>query len=99
MQIKKSVFFPFASMRLYPGTPLYYCALQEGLVSEGQDLLQPYFYMNPHVSQEKTTEMITEFSKQSTNWISCEKSVQSQTSMSILRKQNIVGPLWELLIK
>jgi radical SAM superfamily enzyme YgiQ (UPF0313 family) len=99
LQIKKSIFFPFASMRLYPGTPLFQCALQEGTVSKGEDLLRPYYYMNPHISQEKATEMIAGFSKQSVNWISCEKSVQSQMSMNILRKQNVTGPLWDLLIK
>ncbi len=99
MQIKKSVFFPFASMRLYPGTPLFHCALQEGLVSENKDLLHPFYYMNPCISQERATELIIEFSKQAPNWISCTKSVQSQTSMNILRKQNLIGPLWEFLIK
>lgn len=98
-QIKKSIFFPFASMRLYPGTPLYQCALQEGVISKDQDLLHPFYYMNPKISQEKATSLITEFNNQSPNWISCENSVRSQKSMSILRKQNIVGPLWELLIK
>ena len=98
-RIKKSIFFPFASMRLYPGTPLFECALDQGVVTDKQDLLHPFYYMNQNVSQEKATALVDEFSKLSSNWISCKKSVQSQKVMNILRKQHIVGPLWELLIK
>lgn len=40
-------------MRIYPKTSLYRQALHEGVIKEQDPLLNPWFYMSPHIQREK----------------------------------------------
>ncbi len=97
--IKKSVFFPYVGMRLYPGTPLYEIALQEGVVTREKDLFEPYFYVTPHISHDDITRMLKEHGALQKNWIIGEVEPALQQVMVNLRKMGVVGPLWEFLVR
>jgi len=97
--IKRTVFFPFVGVRLYPDTPLHAWALSEGTVARDADLLKPYFYVTPHISREKIFRMLSLFSAQALNWVVSDVSVQNSGVMRALRQKGIVGPLWEYLIR
>ena len=43
--------FIFCGVRLLPGTPLERRAREEGVVSEGQDMLSPVFYYSPEIDR------------------------------------------------
>ncbi len=97
--IKKSAFFPYLGMRLYPDTPLYEFALQEGTILKETDLLPPYFYMSPHISKERILQLLTENSDIKKNMFIGEISPKLQKIMVNLYKIGTVGPLWEYLIQ
>ncbi len=97
--IKKTVFFSFYGMRIYPNTPLYKLALKEGVIENGQNLLPPCFYITPHIPKNRIAEILTEFSRERRNWIVGEISSELYRIMGNLRKIGILGPLWEFLVK
>lgn len=97
--IKRTVFFSYIGMRLYPNTPLYEFALKEGAVSKETDLLPPYFYVTPHVSKERICEMLTEFNNRGKNWIIGESTPELVKIIGDLRKIGVSGPLWEFLAR
>jgi len=47
MQMGRQVHFEFNSIRVEPNTKLYQIALNDGFVSEEEDLLYPVYYTNP----------------------------------------------------
>ena len=97
--IRRSVFFSYIGMRLYPHTPLYECVIKEGTVSKETDLLSPYFYVTPHVSKERIFEMLTEFNNQRKNWIIGESTPDLVKIIHDLRTIGVAGPLWEFLVR
>ena len=97
--IKKTVFFSYIGMRLYPNTPLYEFALKEGAVSKENDLLSPYFYVTPHVSKERISEMLTEFNNLKKNWVIGESTPELVKIIGDLRSIGVAGPLWEFLAR
>ena len=48
-KIKHTVFFPFVGMRIYPNTILHQKAIEEGVVSKDDDLLEPRYYISKNV--------------------------------------------------
>ncbi len=98
-KIKKTVFFPCVGMRLYPDTPLYTFALQEGAVSEETDLLPPWFYITPQVSMERIRQLLKEHNMQAKNWIVGTLDPALQKVMVNLRKIGVVGPMWEFIVR
>jgi radical SAM superfamily enzyme YgiQ (UPF0313 family) len=68
-KLKKTVFFPFIGMRLYPGTALNDRAVRESAISPDRDLLSPFFYLSPDLSVQSILGMMGDFQKQSRNWI------------------------------
>jgi radical SAM superfamily enzyme YgiQ (UPF0313 family) len=97
--IRRTVFFPFIGIRVYPHTPVYEFALKERVITEQTDLLPPYFYVSPKVSRKKTAHMISQFHAESHNWILEDISQQHTHVMRGLRNIGVLGPLWEFLIR
>ncbi len=98
-RIKKTVFFPFIGMRLYPGTPLYKTAIAEGSVPKGTDFLQPYFYVTPHVSTERMAELLRGFNKISPRWVVGDLPPEMVKVMDGLKNAGVLGPMWEFLAR
>ncbi|MCP4578758.1 MAG: radical SAM protein, partial [Deltaproteobacteria bacterium] len=98
-RIKKSVFFPYVGMRLYPGTPLHEIALKEGVVTREKDLFEPCFYITPHIPKDTIARMLKEHGGEQKNWIIGEVGPELRQVMDNLRKMGVVGPLWEFLIR
>jgi radical SAM superfamily enzyme YgiQ (UPF0313 family) len=97
--LKRTVFFTYIGMRLYPDTPLHNYALKEGVVSENTDLLQPFFYVTPHVSRERIGEMLTDFNSRKKNWVIGESTPELVKIIGDLRSIGVAGPLWEFLAR
>lgn len=92
--IPQTVFFPFVGMRIYPGTPLYHIAVQEGVISDTDDLIEPKYY----ISQEVQLDSLKERAKATgRRWVFPDEDTTAITN-KIREKRNKKGPLWEYLI-
>jgi radical SAM superfamily enzyme YgiQ (UPF0313 family) len=96
-RLKKTVHFPFVGMRVYPGTPLFKRALDEGVITAETDLLPPFFYISPALSKERILELLDGFSKESRNWVVGDLPEENAKVTRNLRAMGVVGPLWEFL--
>jgi radical SAM superfamily enzyme YgiQ (UPF0313 family) len=63
-----AVFASFG-IRIYEGTPLAGTAEKEGLLTKGQDLFDPVYYLSPAMS-ERTVENLDRISRQRAEWTS-----------------------------
>ena len=61
-------------MRIYPGTALYDVALREGMIKEGESLLQPSYYLSSEVADGVLKSVVAERKKNHLNWISISES-------------------------
>jgi len=95
--LKKTAFFPFVGMRIYPRTALYDRAIEEKIISPEQDIFTPAFYLSPAVTRQRVFSMLDEIKTKSRNWIIGEPPPPMQQLMGNLRKKGIAGPLWEFL--
>jgi radical SAM superfamily enzyme YgiQ (UPF0313 family) len=98
-RLKKTVFFPFTGMRLYPGTPLYKRAIEENTINSDFDLFAPYFYVSPQITKERIREILAEFNKEMPNWIVEDLPPEMKRIAEGLRKKGVTGPLWEFLAR
>jgi radical SAM superfamily enzyme YgiQ (UPF0313 family) len=55
-------------IRIYPGTALAQKAVEDGIISQGDDLLLPRFYMVPGLA-EPLRELIGKWISGRTNWV------------------------------
>jgi radical SAM superfamily enzyme YgiQ (UPF0313 family) len=98
-RLTKTVLFPFVGMRVYSQTALYHRAIAEGVVTKDTDLLPPFFYFSPGLSQEKIFTLLESFSKESKNWIFGERPEADSEVEKKLRALGVIGPLWEFLVR
>jgi radical SAM superfamily enzyme YgiQ (UPF0313 family) len=98
-KLKKSVLFLFCGMRIYPHTALFDRAVQEGLISPKQDLLEPVFYQSAAISRGQIMERVEAKANKRINWVI--GSGGNQTGVLLLRmySKGYSGPLWEYLIR
>lgn len=98
-RLKKTVHFPFVGMRVYPGTPLYKQALREHALPKDTDLLPPFFYISPGLTEKKIFSLLDLFSKESHNWIVGELPQEKAKVVMQLRKIGVKGPMWEFMVR
>lgn len=84
-------------IRIYPHTGLQEIAIQEGLIAQADDLLEPRFYISPLIGPERLIEAITEAAMARQGWIVPGLEINiSAPLMEGMRKFGLRGPLWEL---
>jgi radical SAM superfamily enzyme YgiQ (UPF0313 family) len=84
-------------IRLFPGTRLERLAVQEGLLPEDWDPLEPFFYCSPQV-REKIEERLQEFSRDHANWIFPGLGIDlDPVRAEKMRRMGLKGPLWTYL--
>ena len=93
-KINHSVFFPFVGMRIYPGTSLQKYAIEEGIISKTDDLLEPKYYMSKNVNLQNLKELAKATGRR---WVFPDEDLTNV--MMKMRAKNKKGPLWEYLIK
>lgn len=84
-------------IRIYAGTELHGIALREGVVAEGQCLLEPVFYpAEPQL--QRIAERIADEAARRRTWIVPGLDVNSSTGLlEMLRRRKERGPLWKIL--
>jgi radical SAM superfamily enzyme YgiQ (UPF0313 family) len=84
-------------IRIYPGTPLHYQALEEGVITPETSLLEPVFYISPAV-RESLCDLVTSEALKRRNWVVPGLEINmSDAMMSALRHFPVRGPLWKLM--
>jgi radical SAM superfamily enzyme YgiQ (UPF0313 family) len=97
--LEKTVIFFFCGIRIYPHTRLYDIALQEGQISESDDLLRPVFYQSRHITSDEIYRTVEEHARGRENWFIGSGGGRTARLVSRLHKQGRTGPLWEHMIR
>jgi radical SAM superfamily enzyme YgiQ (UPF0313 family) len=92
-----AVIFGLAGMRIYPGTTLQQRALQEGRITAQTNLLEPVYYLSPHIREEELLALLAEFKQKAPNWIIGALPPFFTEFADRLRQRGVTGPLWEYL--
>ena len=90
------VVFAYNGIRILPGTGLQSRAVNAGLITAGQSLLDPVFYYSPAVSRSFIEEKLTaSFGSRIDRMYSCKNIERRVQSLHALGN---IGPLWDLLL-
>ncbi len=60
LSLRRTVNFFFLGIRIIPNTPLMRRALAEGVIKEGDDLLEPVYYLSPQIDREWVQQRLEE---------------------------------------
>ncbi|NME66520.1 lipid biosynthesis B12-binding/radical SAM protein [Flammeovirga aprica] len=90
----RTVFFPFVGMRIFPNTPLYNIALEEGVITKDTSLLTPKYYISDKVDLSNIQELAKATGRK---WVFPTEMDEISENMKFLRERNKKGPLWELI--
>lgn len=96
--LDKAVIILFCGLRIYPHTPLYKIAVQEGQVAETDSLLEPVFYRPGGISLGEIIGRVTELAKERPHWVVGAGSPMTSRLIARLYQHGHTGPLWERLI-
>jgi radical SAM superfamily enzyme YgiQ (UPF0313 family) len=96
--IKRTVYFPFAGVRIYPGTDLYEIARKEGLVENEHDCLDPVFYQADKITTASISKIAAEQNVNIRQWIFPDRYEMIKPFMQKMRQNGQKGPLWDHLI-
>jgi radical SAM superfamily enzyme YgiQ (UPF0313 family) len=81
-------------MRVYPGTPLHERLLRERGSHNVPDLLQPFYYVTPNLTEPEVFGMLHEATADLPNWIFADPPPGYFKMAERLRARGVVGPLW-----
>lgn len=96
-QLKKTVFFFFVGVRIYPGTGLYDRAVAEGKIDRNTDLLRPVFYHPDSTSLAAIEAQVIDRAARRRNWLVGAGGATVATSLQAMHRRGLTGPLWEYL--
>ncbi|MFA7061167.1 MAG: lipid biosynthesis B12-binding/radical SAM protein [Pedobacter sp.] len=96
-ELEPTAIITMTGIRIYPNTPLYQTAIEEGLIEASVSLLEPVFYISP-VVQEEFAELITFEAMQRSNWVVPGLEVNTSSAMlDAMRLFKVKGPLWKMI--
>ncbi len=86
-------------IRIYPGTSLHRRALEEKIVTEKTDFLEPVFYISEKVHG-FLCDLVTAQAMQRKNWVVPGLEINMSSAMlAAIRQFRVRGPLWKLMKK
>jgi radical SAM superfamily enzyme YgiQ (UPF0313 family) len=98
-QLRKTVFFFFCGIRIYPHTGLYDRALADGQIDAQQDLLAPVYYHTDTISSDDIVTTVQTRSRNRINWVVGSGGEETAQLLTRLYDRGYTGPLWEYLIR
>ena len=93
-RIENTAFFPFVGMRIYPNTELHRIALDEGIVSETDQLLDPVYYVAKGINLDTIQKRAKATGGK---WFFPDEDFSA--AIGKMRARNKKGLLWEYLIR
>jgi len=98
-ELENTVFFPYRTMRIFPGTPLHRRALAEGVVREEDDLFHPVFYCSPLVDPEWLRDRLRREAENRANFVLDDASEELAALVARAHARGRAGPMWEWLCR
>jgi hypothetical protein len=98
-EMGKAVFFAFCGVRIFPHTPLYDLAREEGQITPGQDLLSPVFYRSKGIETEALVARVQKQARGRVNWVYGDGGEKTERTVTRMHAHGHPGPLWELLLR
>jgi radical SAM superfamily enzyme YgiQ (UPF0313 family) len=96
--LKPRAVLAFLGIRIYPNTPLRGFAISEGVITEGEDLLLPRFYISPRIGADELKRAVGSRAETRPAWVVPGLGIRSDPSLlGALRRIGCRGPLWDLL--
>ncbi|MFH0985027.1 MAG: lipid biosynthesis B12-binding/radical SAM protein [Candidatus Omnitrophota bacterium] len=95
LSLENAISFIFMGIRILPGTPLYSIAQKEGLVVEGQDLLEPAYYLAPGIDRKWLERTLTDAFAGIRRCVFPPDAMDS--SLQFLHSMGHSGMLWEMM--
>ena len=96
INLKKTVSFIFMGIRILPNTPLAKLSEREGIITEGQELLESVYYIAPTVDREWMEKCLTDAFSGIRHCVFPPDALDS--SLEFLHKLGYSGSLWDMLI-
>lgn len=85
-------------IRIYPNTPLLKTAIEEEILKNNQNILEPVFYISRKIGSKLLLNITEDIAKSRRNWIVPTLNIRCDSAlMNIIRKQGFRGPLWNML--
>jgi len=98
-RLERTVNFFFCGVRIYPGTPLYRRALNEGQLDAEQSLMEPFFYRAPGLEDTNLENLVTQHARGRANWVVGSGGKRTEKLLAMMYARGHVGPLWEKLVR
>ena len=98
-KLEHTVVFFFCGMRIYPHTALYRLALEEKVITQGQNLLDPVFYRTATLDENAILEQVRQRAGGRVNWVFGAGGEETENILTRLHRRGFVGPLWEFLVR
>jgi len=96
-RLRHTVVSVFSGIRIIPGTDLVDIALSQGVISPGEDLIQPKFYVAPEINKDKMdSKIMRSFHRRKDRIFPPENGVMR---MKVLKAFGFKGLLWDMVLK
>jgi radical SAM superfamily enzyme YgiQ (UPF0313 family) len=95
-RLEEGVIFIYSGIRVLPGTSLYKVAIQEGVLSADDKLLEPVYYFSPEVNIDEMNMLIEQEAKKQEINLSPEKG---KLMIDAMHAFGYRGLLWDELLK
>jgi lipid biosynthesis B12-binding/radical SAM protein len=94
--LKKCVSFIFMGIRILPDTALARIALKEKVISDDSRMLDPLYYISPHINRAWLEETLTRAFAEVRHCVFPPDTFDN--SLRLLHKMGYIGTLWDLLL-
>jgi radical SAM superfamily enzyme YgiQ (UPF0313 family) len=98
-ELGKAAFFLLCGVRIFPHTPLYDLAVEEGKIRPDQDLLSPVFYRSKGITTEAIIDRVKRQARSRVNWVYGDGGEETERIVTRMHAHGRPGPLWELLLR
>jgi len=97
-QVRPTAVIALLGVRIYPNTPLRQEAVKDGIIRDGDALLEPEFYLTQSMNADSLVKAVSAHAADRFNWIVPALDIRCNADMmSLLRRRGKRGPLWDLL--
>ncbi len=96
-EVEPTAVIAMTGIRIYPDTAIEQSALRDGIIAEGDSLLEPVFYISPAIKGE-LCDLVTQEALKRCTWIVPGLEVNVNSAMlDAMRMFPVKGPLWKLM--
>ena len=96
-QLDPTAVIAMLGIRIYPGTEMQQISISQGVISQDNNLIYPFFYISPALGG-RLDEIIQEKALARKRWIVPGLEINiTQNLIEQIRKFRVRGPLWELV--